>query len=77
MAGSLQTQPVETNSETVAMLGIAWEMTKLIVHLDAHAVEPDKLREEFTKNIDTVYNAWQNRGDGTADQALTVQSPFS
>ena len=56
--------PLHTSSENIAMLEIAWEMTKLYISSRPNPeITPQGLRDEFTKNADAVYKAWGNLGN--------------
>lgn len=57
-------QPLHTGSEKLAMLEIAWEMTKLYVSARPDSdITQQSLRDEFTKNAEVVYTAWGNLGN--------------
>lgn len=53
-----------TNSDNIAMLEIAWEMTKHCISIRPDGdMTPQSLRDEFTKNSEAVYKAWGNLGN--------------
>lgn len=55
---------VRTDSFDVALLFIAYDMTKRTLPMNKDGLyDADKLREELTKNIETVYQAWTNRNE--------------
>lgn len=59
MAAAFQSQPIQTDAQTVAMIATAWEMTKLHVS-NRTATTAANIREEFKKNYKAVYDATNN-----------------
>jgi hypothetical protein len=65
MAKETAAEPRHTQSDNVAMLEIAWEMTKQYLSASPHAeITAQGLRDEFAKNVDAVYKAWEGLGNG-------------
>jgi hypothetical protein len=56
---------LQTKRANVAMLEIAWEMTKHYISVRPDTdITPQSLRDEFAKNLEAVYKVWSNLGDG-------------
>lgn len=64
MAKESVARPLQTKRANVAMLEIAWEMTKHYISVTPDSdITPQSLRDEFAKNIEAVYKAWTSLGN--------------
>lgn len=57
-------QPIQTENVNVAMLALAWEMTKYsTIYVPNGITGPEVIRQLFDDNLQAIQKAWSERKD--------------
>lgn len=67
-------QPIQTENTNVAMMALAWEMTKFsAVHIADGIEGPEAIQQLYAQNLAAIHKAWDERAGDEQSRVRTVR----